>query len=263
MSFADNHQWPVANNQTSGVRFAGSTPWSHVPCAQGWKIPDPVMGFYTRLPSHVPCKWSTNHGQLGKHIISHPLPERQLEHWNDVKLREQAAHFRQKFSQDMAGLTKPLRFEDLYEYFDGRDLYFQGAWNLWNLVNMLVDENIYMGPAVLDAQRKETDAWVNGWAVTSVNRQRLLAWNRVVDILTVLSPEDWDRHIGGVSDLNDAQQGMLRVSLVNLYRCLIEPGYAGSPPFHARRESRNGEAMSTWLGELQSSKTRHGTSLLT
>ena len=163
---------------------------------------EPVVGFYFNPPKDAKCRWSTEHGARAPQLITKglPLPHRNLMLWNDEKLESEAAHFRQKYWDEMKTLVAPQRFEDLYEYFDSATLFMSGAVNLWNLINLLANDARHSWREVEKHVASECNNWVLDWLETfpaaASNRESLIKWDMKSDILTAVTSQfDWDNDL--------------------------------------------------------------------
>lgn len=187
------HEWSLLNGNllvdNSAALMDGSggyhhnVRWTYVYTDSGVVI-DPHVGFYRNPPPDAKCRWSTNYGEREPHGFNKSMltmPERDLWLWNDNKLKTVADQYKQKFWKDLKSLVRPNTFLDLYDYFDAGTLWYAGAYNLWNLMNMLVTEAHQRWPVVLDQWKIDIEAWVRGllyeWDGFEYNQNALTKWD--------------------------------------------------------------------------------------
>lgn len=228
---------PSANFQGG---WNGRTKWVYVETADGERIIDPVVAFYRDPPPDAKCLWSTDHGRQApvffeKHALT--LPPRNLILWRDDKLSSVAQQYQQKYWEDLKYLVRPEKFEDLYKYFDSATLWENGAYNLWNLVNMLLTTAHQRWPQVVAEWKHRIDNWVSdyvhvrpGW---QHNQAVLREWNGMQDPLELANAFlDWNyEEVNEILDLQ--QQDMLREALISQYRVITGVQYS-PPQFYPR-----------------------------
>lgn len=170
--------------------------WDWGMSANGWRIPQPQMGFYWNLPADAPCAFSKKREQRS---ISRGLaPKHRAIAWNDARVHAAAAALRAEHSDTVKTLVRPKRWEDIYQFFDTVDLWFEGSWNLWRVLHLLCDENdvaaqrVSLDSAILD----EVESWAYKWCTHKTNRLKLATWDQKSDILSVLSESD-SRNVAG------------------------------------------------------------------
>lgn len=200
------------------------TRWTYVKLPNGDTIIDPLMGFYRDPPREALCLWSTNYGRrmpvfFNKNDLR--MPWRKLTKWDDEKLLRVGAEYTAKFWSDMRYLVRPDTFEDLYRYFDSATLWMNGAYNMWNLINMLVTQAHERWPAVLADWKACIDSFVQDCLHARPgyehNLQVLRQWDGEKDMLEhAWSFHDWPYdEINATFDLQ--QQDMVREALICQY----------------------------------------------
>lgn len=223
---------PSANQQGG---WNGRTKWLYVETANGEKVIDPVMAFYRDPPPDAKCIWSTDHGRqapafFDKNALT--LPQRDLAIWRDDKLSSVGHQYQMKYWEDLKFLIRPETFEDLYKYFDSATLWQNGAYNMWNLINMLATTAHHRWPQVLAEWRIRIDTWVNDYVHVRPgyqhNQDILREWNGLQDPLELANGFlDWNyEEVNEVLDLQ--QQDMLREALISQYRLITGVQY--NPP---------------------------------
>lgn len=207
--------------------WTGRTKWTYVMLSNGDTVIDPVMGFYRNPPVGAQCSWSTDHGRKAPAFFERDdwaMPLRELTRWSDEKLASVAEEYSQKYWEDMRHLVRPETFEELYRYFDSATLWLNGAYNMWNLLNMLVTEAHHRWPAVLADWKNCIDAFVNDYINARVghlhNRVVLRQWDGVGDMLIQARGfHDWPYdEINTTLDLQ--QQDMIREALISHHMSL-------------------------------------------
>lgn len=225
------HEWStlhgnlIVDNSSALVDGSGghhqNVRWTYVHMG-GSVIIDPHIGFYRNPPSGAKCRWSTNYGEHEPHHFNKKMltmPSRELYLWNDSKLKTVADMYKQRFWQDLKSLTRPNTFVDLYEYFDAATLWYAGAYNLWNLMNMLVTEAHQRWPSVLAHWKEEIDKWVHGllyeWNGFEHNQNALRQWdNRSDPLVDVRFNEMFNV---GFDEMGPQETAILRDSLINQF----------------------------------------------
>lgn len=225
------HEWAILNGNllidNSAALMDGSggyhhnVRWTYVHM-DGGVIIDPHVGFYRNPPPDAKCRWSTNYGERAPHNFNKnmlTMPGRELWLWNDNKLKTVADQYKHKFWRDLKTLERPKTFLDLYEYFDAGTLWYAGAYNLWNLMNMLVTEAHQRWPAVLDDWKGEIEQWVRGllyeWKGFEHNQNALRRWDQRGDPL--VDVEFNEMFNVGFGELGPAETTILRDVLINHY----------------------------------------------
>lgn len=245
------HEWSILNGNLivdnsaalmdGSGGYHGPVRWTYVHMADG-VIVDPHVGFYRNPPPNAKCRWSTNNGErnprhFDKNLLK--MPSRELWLWDDAKLKTVADVYKQRFWSDLKSLTRPNTFLDLYEYFDSATLWYAGAYNLWNLINMLVTEAHQRWPAVLDHWKKEIDEWVHGllfeWDGFEHNQNALRRWDGRSDPLVDVQFNHMFNV--GFDVLGPQETSMLRDALINsFYHMTGQVPYLPPPtyPYHPR-----------------------------
>ncbi|KAG7291827.1 hypothetical protein NEMBOFW57_001848 [Staphylotrichum longicolle] len=178
--------------------------------ANGWRIPQPQMGFYWNLPADAPSAFSKKREQRS---ISRGLaPKHRAIAWNDARVHAAATTLRAEHGDTVKTLVRPQRWEDLYQFFDTVDLWFEGSWNLWRVLHLLCDENDVaaqrdsLDSAILD----EVERWAYKWCTHKTNRLKLATWDQKSDILSVLSESDSSNVAGCRKEALDMLRGALK-----------------------------------------------------
>lgn len=99
-------------------------------------------------------------------------------------------------------MYEPRCWDDLYEYFDAKDIFEYGAVNLYNVICHLYAENTNIYHDLDAAKRVMIGDWVNSWLASAENTEKLLAWDESQgDIIDIL---DGCAHMPDPLDLGDA-----------------------------------------------------------
>ncbi|KAK1500939.1 hypothetical protein CTAM01_06391 [Colletotrichum tamarilloi] len=149
------------------------------------------IAFYNQPTKEVKAIFSTNNGEFPTRGLSHVLPVRQIDLWSAEELQERANAIRKKHWSHMKSMPQLEFWEDLYDYFDCYDIYFQGAMNLWNLMLHLYHENQCLVRNLHQEIVAEVGHWCDEWAAKSENKKKLLDFKEFQgDVLNLLSSED-------------------------------------------------------------------------
>ena len=168
------------------------------PSSTGWEwgwvsanrkhIPMPYMGFYWGMPADSLCllskpKFKRTFGRLD------PRP-RGGSAWDNSQVQNMVGILRERHERvkNTYPLIRPHTWEDLYYYFDAVDLWHNGAWNLWQVLHRMCDED--EGAPLDQMERDVIEEWAYAWCTHEKNRERLGRWDGTGDVLTVLSPAD-------------------------------------------------------------------------
>ncbi|OHE99360.1 hypothetical protein CORC01_05401 [Colletotrichum orchidophilum] len=149
------------------------------------------IAFYNQPAKEVKAIFSTNNGEFPTRGLSQILPARQIDLWSAEELQERANGIRKKHWSLMKSMPELQFWEDLYDYFDCYDIYFQGAMNLWNLMLHLYHENQCLLRNLHQALTVEVGIWCDEWAAKSENKKKLLDfkhWHG--NFIDLLSAED-------------------------------------------------------------------------
>lgn len=167
-------------------------------------VPMPTMAYYFSMPEDARCVFSLN-DQITKPRLFDRLgcPDREPVAWDSNRIEREAQSLRNKYPEEALKVFRPSAWEDLYLYFDPHDLWLQGAWNLWCVIDLLGEQNAEPG-FFAQARLKNrprcdkrherfaiVDDWVWRWLTTEQNREKISIWNHQIDILFQLWPEDW------------------------------------------------------------------------
>ncbi|OLN86559.1 hypothetical protein CCHL11_08543 [Colletotrichum chlorophyti] len=166
--------------------------------------------FYLRPAKEVKAIFSTNNGTIPPRHLSHALPARNLHIWSAEEIQIKANAIRKKYWRLMKEMQKPTVWDDLYDYFDCYDIYFQGALNLWNLVGHIWHENQQLMHNLHNALAFEVGVWCDDWIAKDENRKKLGVFtNWQGNILEIFDDEDRKE----VRDMDRFNMDILRRSL--------------------------------------------------
>ncbi|KAK4200614.1 hypothetical protein QBC40DRAFT_225240 [Triangularia verruculosa] len=214
-----SQQFPTQNGRTVSVVAMSSN---------GTALPTPLMSYYFNLPRDSACVISVNKTRKAPRFYDEPLtiPAREIECWDQSRIEEEARTIRTQYPAVAESIVVPGSWEDLYRYFDAHDLWLQGAWNLWAVIDELgyqnqkmkcysqkIEEIRNMGPRfpLQPYEQAMINDFVEGWVSFMENRLTLIEWDGSRDILQLLSPVDWKD--GGIEGLNQTQADFLRDEL--------------------------------------------------
>lgn len=215
----------------------------------GELIPEAPSHYYINIPNSAAAKFSTRHGMLPKRQFGNWLPSRVIQHWSLQQVHEKSMYLRKHFWRDMLKMSRPARWEDLYEYFDAFDLYHQGVYNLWNVIHYTINGNEYWAGPVFQEEKAVIDDWVEKWMTSSTNVEKLSRWDPSTDILSIM--DEYDRRVNGVDgDLETRSVAMLRLALEAEYNKL-KHDYSQGPYVRPHADGEVGpEDVRNWLRKL-------------
>ena len=102
---------------------------------------------YYDLPPHAPSVFSTCGGTRPKRVLSEPFPAIVIRSTyptasDDFQIRLRAQSLLREFPRICRQIRKvPNTWHDLYEYFDGVDLFVEGPQFLWYVIHKIIDHN--------------------------------------------------------------------------------------------------------------------------
>ncbi|EFQ29599.1 uncharacterized protein GLRG_04743 [Colletotrichum graminicola M1.001] len=150
------------------------------------------ISFYSH--KEIKAVFSTNNGEVPTRGVSlnHVHDTRELDLWNAEELQDRANAIRKKHWKSLGSLARPQRWEDLCDYFDCFEIYFQGALNLWNLMHLLFDENDSLSRNKACAAAVELGVWCDEWVAQAENKAKLMGFNCWEgDVVGLITPGTW------------------------------------------------------------------------
>ncbi|TPX10745.1 uncharacterized protein E0L32_008314 [Thyridium curvatum] len=192
---------------------------------------DAPAELYLNMPPDMAATFSTGMGAEPKKILKDLLPAgRKLVRWSADDMWERARVLRARWPDAVNGMfNKPQAWADLFQYYDSEDLYFLGALNVWNLVNLIVKINLAMTERELQSKLFQVQNWVEDWMTWEGNRMMLECWEptQSQNILVILS--DYDRKEGGCGDFQHYEdEQLLKLTLEKRYAEWINTGSHGN-----------------------------------
>jgi len=199
----------------------------------GTHMVDVPPEFYANMPPDAKCVFSTNGGTYGKKYADFCQPRR-VSLWLGLKVYEKSCAIRGNFTRFMKDVKVPTTWTDLYQYFDSYDLWNNGIYNCWNVINLIAEDNKLIEPLVREDKLTVVDEWIDQWMSAEVNQGLLEGWDQTTDILLILHQGDFG--CGGVGQLDAEGLEMLREALAKRYQQ------------HMTSERVN--QVQTWLGRF-------------
>ncbi|KAK1978730.1 hypothetical protein LZ30DRAFT_799553 [Colletotrichum cereale] len=175
----------IPNGYKMGPAKEGETPRRYVED----NLP---VSFYSR--KEIKAVFSTNSGEVPTRGLSlgHVHETRELALWSAEDLQDRANAIRKKHWRSLKSMARPEYWEDLHDYFDCFDIYFQGAQNLWNLVHLIFDENESLARNKFCATAVEVGIWCDEWVAQAENKAKLMAFNCWEgDAVSLITPGIW------------------------------------------------------------------------
>ncbi|TLD22075.1 hypothetical protein PspLS_07779 [Pyricularia sp. CBS 133598] len=176
-------------------------PGSHIenPTVGNGDLKHPEPGFYFACPQNKSYIFSAakkkghggHGGPSGIRLQNGFLPYRDITADTSEHTWHRAAQL-QKTHPDICKKVnkRPKEWEDLYEYFDGEDIYQMGAYNAWCVVNLLYEMNLHISEDIEAEWKKLMDLALYEWLANFDDaKEKLLAFDRhktTTSILTVL-----------------------------------------------------------------------------
>lgn len=206
------------------------------------------LGFYTNPPDGANAIFSTGSGKRPFRHMYHILPRRKLHLWSKTEIQQNCNSIRKVHWQAMRGMTEPLCWDDLWQYFDAFDLYHQGAINLWNIINHLYAENNIIFNDVMKIWAVELGHWADQWLQVQGNADKLKNWDTTKGtVIQILDQQDWEL----LGNLNDAEIPMLSNALKCRRDHLLSPSSIESAdPRDLLSSSRNEGGLENWMSKL-------------
>lgn len=165
----------------------------------------PGMSLYTTMPADSKCIFSLNEQVREKRSLQHVLPKRDAVAWDQARIQAKADAIRKEYPSESKSIVRPVMWEQLYEFFDAHDLYFEGAWNLWAVIKQICNENSPDG-GFDQGQCDIVADWAYKWLTHNANLDQLGTWDKNSDILDILSRQDW----GSIGDCGPKALDVLR-----------------------------------------------------
>ena len=146
--------------------------------------------FYLAAPETARAVISTDNGKRPFRYTIHAVYQRKMDILGAREMQMMQNAIRLKHWDDVKHMAPLTVWEDLWHYFDARDLYVFGAQNLWNLVQQMVLENVLIFGSAWASSQFGIGMWANEWLKNPVNLAKIKAWDRETDIFSLFSGED-------------------------------------------------------------------------
>jgi len=109
---------------------------------EGVMVKAPSLDFYTAMPDDAPALFSRRYADVAQpRKLVMPAPYHSRSAWSDQKVELVAKDFRRTLPGVCAMVDEIKRWEDLFMYFDAYDLWGEGAWNLFAVIDCIRQEN--------------------------------------------------------------------------------------------------------------------------
>ncbi|EHA46361.1 hypothetical protein MGG_02670 [Pyricularia oryzae 70-15] len=107
---------------------------------------------------------------------------------------------------------RPKEWEDLYDYFDGEDIYQMGAYNAWCVVNLLYEMNLHISEDIEAEWKKLMDLALYEWLANFDDaKEKLLAFDRHKTTRSILTVLDDASNVFDLDALTRNQKAMLAI----------------------------------------------------
>ena len=169
------------------------------------------MKFYENDP-HRPAKFSTKSGTIPKRQLQHPPPPPIARSDVDADIRNKASSLRKEFPGAVRDIDKPLpTWNDLHDFFDAVDLWYEGAVFLFYVINHIANENKVLNHDLEKTQLGEIRDWAKLWV--EANMKRVFSIPLTQDLISIF--DDCEREC--IYGLDQDQLKFLSIAL-NDYR---------------------------------------------
>lgn len=195
--------------------------------------------FTTEIPESAPAFFSTNNGKNPKRVLTRPLPSpiaRSQLH-TDVALA--AVDLRDRFPTIVRDIKKLSNWRDLYNFWDGYDLWVQGAPFCWWVIEQIVKKNEVLEPLVDKEIKKYAVEW------TEFHQYEVLACPPTILIITLFTQEE----AAGLDIMTLGEQKRLKSALDVERKKLFEASRPPPQPLHPIREREPLETFPTFMNQ--------------
>ncbi|KAI6362632.1 hypothetical protein MCOR25_006161 [Pyricularia grisea] len=211
-------------------------PGSHIenPTVGNGDLKHPEPGFYFACPpnksyifSVAKKKTQGGHGRpSGIRLQGGFLPYREITADTSEHTWYRASQL-QKTHPDICRKVnkRPVEWEDLYEYFDGEDIYQMGAYNAWCVVNLLYEMNLHISEDIEAEWKKLMDLALYEWLANFDDaKDKLLAFDRHKTTRSILTVLDDASNVFDLDALTRNQKAMLAIRTGLLREKLLAEG---------------------------------------
>lgn len=158
------------------------------------------VGFYTNPRADARAVFSTSNGSRPFSEVDEIVPQRRLHLWSRDEIQTVCNSLRKIFWENMRELKVLKSWDDLWTWFDARDIYLYGALNLWNVLNTLLDENRILETDFENEAAYHIGHFADTWVAKEGNAEKLVRWDPSDGpLLPLLTVEDW-KAMGNVTD---------------------------------------------------------------
>lgn len=230
------------------IERAGSGPnfqhlgWDRPHDEPTWGVEPPLPFFEQVNPEFAPAIFSTENGTKPFKFIENFVMQREMDWWPAAKIQDVADQYRRDFYQDVKNIQQPCLYDDLYEYWDAKDIYTMGSYNLWNLLHHMHLETVCENQELVGIAAPGIEKIVNKALVDPAKRVILLSFNPEIhrDILDVFN----DVQLPELGCLDAVYHNTLRQILLTNYMQLRRGGPVG-PKFRVFRHVPQGYGSQT------------------
>lgn len=169
------------------------------------------LDFY-KVPERASAIFSTKNGAISKRKLTLPPSPPVAKSDVDAEIRRKATSLREEFPAIVRTISHPLtNWYDLHKYFDGVDLWYEGAAFLYYVLNHISNENAALDHDLEESKQAEIRDWAKLWV--EANLQRILSFPATQNLIAIFSKEEQDS-INGL----DKKQLALLGNALNLFR---------------------------------------------
>ncbi|RDL40990.1 uncharacterized protein BP5553_00969 [Venustampulla echinocandica] len=181
--------------------------------------PAPPSGSYSEMPMNfyqVPFSsqaiFSTLNGLLPKRTLEKSLPPPIVRSNFNSDVIQKAEILREKFPTIARSMTTPTKWEDLYQFFDGYDLYADGAVFCFYVISEISRKNQYLAASFANEIFKYAAEWI------SYHKEQVLRSPPAQDLIDLFLPEELE----GLDTMTRDEIQSLGVALEQHRRILLE-----------------------------------------
>lgn len=196
--------------------------------------------FTTEIPATATAFFSTNNGKNPKRHLTqpYPMPIARSQLHTDVALA--AVDLRDRFPTIVRDIKALADWRDLYKFWDGYDLWVQGAAFCWWVMEQIVKKNVVLEPMIGKEIKKYAVEW------TEFHKSEILACHPSTLITTLFTPDEAD----GLNIMTLRERGELKAALDEERRKLFDATRSlQQQPLHPIREREPLESFPPFINQ--------------
>ncbi|KAF4634338.1 hypothetical protein G7Y89_g3772 [Cudoniella acicularis] len=167
--------------------------------------------FY-QVPPYAAAVFSTKNGTRPKRILEEPYPLLIARSNLEKEVTDKAEILREQFPTVVRSIVQPKKWEDLYQFFDGYDLWVESPSFCFYVIDVIARKNRMLATQFT----QEINAYAAQWV--EYHRETVLSTPPSTDLLTLFQGEEKN----GLQIMTDGEIQALRVALDQQRRSLNE-----------------------------------------